>query len=30
MKTKYLAMAAAALVLVACDKNNADLGIDNT
>ena len=27
---KYLAMAAAALVLVACDKNNADLGIDNT
>ncbi|WP_405294195.1 hypothetical protein [Methanobrevibacter sp.] len=23
-------MAAAALVLVACDKNNADLGIDNT
>ena len=30
MKTKYLAMAAAALVLVACDKNNDDLGIDNT
>ena len=27
---KYFAMAAAALVLVACDKNNDDLGIDNT
>ncbi len=27
---KYLAMAAAALALVACDKNNDDLGIDNT
>ncbi len=27
---KYFAMAAAALALVACDKNNADLGIDNT
>ena len=30
MKTKYLAIAAAALALVACDKNNDDLGIDNT
>ena len=27
---KYFAMAAAALALVACDKNNDDLGIDNT
>ena len=27
---KYLAIAAAALALVACDKNNDDLGIDNT
>ena len=27
---KYFAMAAAALVLAACDKNNDDLGIDNT
>ncbi|MBO5014542.1 MAG: fimbrillin family protein [Bacteroidales bacterium] len=27
---KYLTMAAAALALVACDKNNDDLGIDNT
>ena len=27
---KYLTMAAAALALVACDKNNVDLGIDNT
>lgn len=27
---KYFAMAIAALVLVACDKNNDDLGIDNT
>ena len=27
---KYLAIAAAALALAACDKNNADLGIDNT
>ena len=27
---KYLAMAAAALALVACDKNNDDLGFDNT
>ena len=26
----YFAMAAAALALVACDKNNDDLGIDNT
>ena len=30
MKTKYLAIAVAALALVACDKNNDDLGIDNT
>ena len=27
---KYFAMAAAALALAACDKNNDDLGIDNT
>ena len=27
---KYFAMAVAALALVACDKNNDDLGIDNT
>lgn len=27
---KYLTMAAAALALVACDKNSDDLGIDNT
>ena len=27
---KYFAMAAAALALVACDKNSDDLGIDNT
>ncbi|MBQ8593305.1 MAG: fimbrillin family protein, partial [Bacteroidaceae bacterium] len=27
---KYFAMAAAALALVACDKNNDDLGIDNS
>ena len=27
---KYFAMVAAALALVACDKNNDDLGIDNT
>ena len=27
---KYFAMAIAALALVACDKNNDDLGIDNT
>ena len=27
---KYFAMAAAALALVACDKNNDDLGIDDT
>ena len=27
---KYFAMAAVALALVACDKNNDDLGIDNT
>ena len=27
---KYFAMAIAALALAACDKNNADLGIDNT
>ena len=30
MKTKIFAMAIAALALVACDKNNDDLGIDNT
>ena len=30
MKTKYLAIAAAALALVACDKNNDDFNIDNT
>ena len=30
MKTKYLAIAAAALTLVACDKNNDDFNIDNT
>ena len=27
---KYFAMAIAALALAACDKNNDDLGIDNT
>ena len=30
MKTKIFAMAIAALALAACDKNNDDLGIDNT
>ena len=30
MKTKYLAIVAAALALVACDKNNDDFNIDNT
>ena len=30
MKTNIFAMAIAALALVACDKNNDDLGIDNT
>jgi hypothetical protein len=27
---KYFTIAAAALALAACDKNNDDLGIDNT
>ena len=30
MKTKYLAIVAVALALVACDKNNDDFNIDNT
>ena len=30
MKTKYLAIVAVALTLVACDKNNDDFNIDNT
>ena len=30
MKTKYFSIIAAALALVACDKNNDDFNIDNT